>query len=50
MLPVTPDKPNDSDDDHNSDDRVELVKILPEFAPVLAQFHSQPGQPEAPWP
>ena len=41
MLPVTPDKPNDPDDNHYSDDRVELVEILAQFAPVLAQLHSR---------
>jgi hypothetical protein len=50
MLPVTPDKPNDPDHNHNSDNGVELMKILPEFSPDLAQLHSQIGQPQAPWP
>lgn len=42
ILPVGPREPDNTRGQHYPNDRIELVKIFPQFAPVLPQFHAKP--------
>src|SRR5215472_7149750 len=50
VLPMAPDKPDDSENDDRSNHGVEFVEVLAQFAPVLTQLHPEPRQTEAPRP
>src|ERR1035441_4725193 len=50
ILPVRPEEPDDPAQQQNSDDGVELMEVLAERAPVLAEFHAKVGQHETPGP
>src|SRR5260370_7507337 len=50
MLPMTPNKPRDSRHQYHPNRGIELVKVFSQFAPVLAQLHSEISQAEAPRP
>src|SRR6202158_1565825 len=50
VLPVRPEEPCDPAQQQNSDDRVELMEVLAERAPVLAKLHAQVSQRETPGP
>src|SRR5208282_5069485 len=50
ILPVRPEEPDDPAQQHDSDDRVELMEVLAERAPVLAEFHAEVSQRETPGP
>src|SRR5581483_282505 len=47
---MTPDKIDHTNDNDCADNRVELVEVFAEFAPVLTEFHTQIGQGQAPGP
>src|ERR1700734_316240 len=50
VLPMRPHKPDDSGCQNDSDDEIELVKILSQLAPVFSELHAEPSQREAPGP
>src|SRR3974390_2393149 len=50
VLPVRPQEPHYPRNQAHPDDGVELVEVLSQRAPVLAQLHAEPGQREAPRP
>src|ERR1019366_4206749 len=50
ILPVRPEEPDDPAQQQDSDDRVELMEVLAERAPVLAEFHAEVSQHETPGP
>src|SRR5882762_2645125 len=50
VLPVRPHEPNDPGSESQTDNHVELVEVLPQGAPVLAQLHAKIGQGKAPRP
>src|SRR6266404_9675086 len=47
---MRPDEPPDPAQQQNSDDRIELMKVFAERAPVFAKFHAKVGQRETPGP
>jgi len=50
ILPVRPHKPDQPSQQRNSDDGIKLVEVLSKREPVLAQFHAEPRQSQAPRP
>src|SRR5215471_1756901 len=50
ILPMTPHKPDHTDEDDHSNDRIELVEVLAQLSPVLAEFHAEPSESQAPRP
>src|ERR1017187_1190472 len=45
ILPVRPEEPDNPAQQQDSYDRVELMEVLAERAPVLAEFHAEVSRP-----
>src|ERR1039458_5903134 len=50
ILPVRPEEPDNPAQQQDSYDRVELMEVLAERAPVLAELHAEVSQHETPGP